>query len=61
MEHIFSRDHLKDEADTLIKREQSQRSLLKLTHIYSHQLQDFAVQFAANWNVRTSYLSLWRT
>lgn len=58
MEHIFTRDHLKDGADTLIKRELRQPSLLKLTRLNSHQLQDLAVQFALHWNIRTSYLSL---
>lgn len=61
LELMLTQDYLKEGADTLIRRELRQRSLWKLTRLFNHRLQDLAVQFAVHWNVRASYLSLWRT
>ena len=61
LEYMLTLDYLKDGADTPIERELLQRSLLKLTRLFNHRLQDLAVHFSVHWNVRASYLSLWRT
>jgi len=58
---MLTLDYLKGGADTLIERELRQQSLWKLTRLFSHRLQDLAVQFAVHWNVRANYLSLWCT
>ena len=61
LEHMLTQDYLTRETQTLIYRELRQRSLWKLTRLFNHRLQDLAVLFAAHFNVRASYLSLWRT
>lgn len=61
LEHMLTQKYLTRETRTLIERELRQRSLWKLTRLFNHRLQDLAVLFAERYNVRASYLSLWRT
>ncbi|MEC4256747.1 hypothetical protein VJV57_26410, partial [Escherichia coli] len=60
LEHMLTQAYLTPQTLTLIHRELRQRSLWKLTRLFNHRLQDLAVLFAAHFNVRASYLSLWR-
>ncbi|MBZ6397836.1 MULTISPECIES: hypothetical protein [Pantoea] len=61
LEHMLTQEYLNRETRALIERELRQRSLWKLTRLFNHRLQDLAVLFAERYNVRASYLSLWRT
>lgn len=61
LENMLTQEYLPKEAHTLIERELRQRSLWKLTRLFNHRLQDLSVLFAEHFNVRASYLSLWRT
>ncbi|MBK5017167.1 hypothetical protein [Pantoea sp. S62] len=48
LEHMLTLDYLKDGPDTLIERELRQRSLWKLTRLFSYRLQNLAVEFAVH-------------
>lgn len=60
LEDMLTQSYLTTETHALVERELRQRSLWKLTRLFNPGLQDLAVLFAMRFNVRASYLSLWR-
>jgi len=61
LEYMLMQEYLARQTRTLIERELRPRNLWKLTRLFNLRLQDLAVLFAERYNVRASYLSLWRT